>query len=108
MLGYKELLSNLDYPPELHNKLAAARSPHYVTFKEHYCYSPSLTVPWQDEEEWFKNGFLPPGCRIIDIEVGLLPLASSRSDSLQFVFTGWSAYNRRQGLLQLLLRDIQT
>lgn len=72
MLGYRALLSNPGYDHnDFHDKLRAVRSPHYVTFKEHYCYSPAFTVPWQDEEAWFKNGFLPPGCRIDDVKVGL-------------------------------------
>ena len=106
MLGYKELLSNADYPLDFHDKLGSCRVPHYVTFKEHYCYSPSFTVPWKDEEAWFKNGFLPPGCRIVDIEVCLTYFTSARSDRQPISFVGWSSHNRRQGFLQRLLRDI--
>ena len=79
MLGYKELLSNADYPLDFHDKLGSCRVPHYVTFKEHYCYSPSFTVPWKDEEAWFKNRFLPPGCCINDFEI-FLTYSSACSD----------------------------
>ena len=70
------------------------------------CYSPSFTVPWKDEEAWFKNGFLPPGCHIVDIEVCLMYFTSAHSDQQPIAFIGWSSHNWRQGFLQCLLQDI--
>ncbi|EGO03025.1 hypothetical protein SERLA73DRAFT_70490 [Serpula lacrymans var. lacrymans S7.3] len=46
------------------------RSPLYVTFRELYCYSPSSSILSVDNES-FMNGFLPLGCRWMELEDGL-------------------------------------
>jgi hypothetical protein len=52
-----------------YQKVTAARLPSYVTFREHYCFSPSVPVPLRDDEDPFKNGFLPQGCRVVEVKV---------------------------------------
>ncbi|KAF8841882.1 hypothetical protein BDN67DRAFT_966604 [Paxillus ammoniavirescens] len=48
-----------------------SRFPLYVKFRELYCYSPSLPLPDNEEENSFLNGFLPIGCHWHESESGV-------------------------------------
>lgn len=66
MFSYRPLQTSSS--PAYH-EVAAARQPFYITFREHYCFSPSVPVPWYDDEAAFNNGLLPQGCRFVPVEV---------------------------------------
>jgi len=68
MLSYQPLQTSSS-PAYQH--VAAARQPFYITFREHYCFSPSVPVPLYDDEVAFDNGLLPQGCRFVQVEVHL-------------------------------------
>lgn len=51
--------------------VATARQPIYATFQEHYCFSPSVHVPWDDSQEFFNNGLLPQGLFLTETKVSV-------------------------------------
>ena len=108
MISYQPLQTSS--APTCH-KVTASREPTYVTFREHYCYSPSVPVPLHDDEDTFKNGFLPPGCRIVDVKVTLSPVRHPRHFLTRYYYyyllAGWSQYHRRKAFFQCVLRNIQ-
>lgn len=69
MYDYSTVLEDLAYDPSFPKQFTGARQPLYITFREHYCFSPSMPVPLYNEEDSLKNGFLPLGCRITEVEV---------------------------------------
>lgn len=77
IFGYKAILGDLAYDPSFREQMAAARQPLYITFREHYCFSPAIPVPLHDDEDYFKNSFLPLGCRLTEVEVGSLHFLSN-------------------------------
>jgi hypothetical protein len=56
------------------------RFPLYVTFRELYCYSPSIPIPLGSGEGAFENAFLPVGCRWHETEVSLVISSSAKAD----------------------------
>jgi hypothetical protein len=72
--------------------VTAARQPFYVTFREHYCFSPSIPVPLPDEEA-FKHGFLPPGCRFVEVQVSLRTINQNLLTQIRLALVGWSQHH---------------
>jgi hypothetical protein len=66
MRAYQPLQAS---PSPAYQQVQVTRQPFYITFREHYCFSPSVPVPLPDDDNTFKNGFLPSGCRFVNIEV---------------------------------------
>lgn len=56
------------------------RFPLCVTFRELYCYSPSIPLPLGGNEGVFENAFLPIGCRWHETEVGLVISSRAKVD----------------------------
>ena len=69
MNSYNDILGHIAYRSSFHENVITARQPLYITFREHYCFSPSVAVPLYDDEDSFKNSFLPPGCQLTEVEV---------------------------------------
>ncbi|KAG0706197.1 hypothetical protein DFH29DRAFT_187553 [Suillus ampliporus] len=65
---YKDMLSSPSAPSPFPT---FGRFPLYVTFRELYCYSPSIPLPLEDNEGVFENAFLPIGCRWYETEAGV-------------------------------------
>ncbi|KAG1842392.1 hypothetical protein DFJ58DRAFT_56735 [Suillus subalutaceus] len=65
---YKDMLSSSSAPLPFPT---FGRFPLYVTFRELYCYSPSIPLPLRGNEGAFENAFLPIGCRWHETEAGI-------------------------------------
>ncbi|KAG2130357.1 hypothetical protein DEU56DRAFT_467515 [Suillus clintonianus] len=65
---YKDMLSSPTAPSPFPT---FGRFPLYVTFRELYCYSPSIPLPLEENEGAFENAFLPIGCRWHETEAGI-------------------------------------
>ena len=65
--SYRSWLTNLKAPEHFGDHTIR---PLYFTLREHYCYSPSLTVPLDDTKNGILNAWLPTGCRMVEHEVG--------------------------------------
>ncbi|KAG2078452.1 hypothetical protein BDR04DRAFT_1041415 [Suillus decipiens] len=65
---YKDILSSSSAPSPFPS---FGRFPLYVTFRELYCYSPSIPLPLGGSEGAFENAFLPIGCRWHETEAGV-------------------------------------
>jgi hypothetical protein len=75
--------------------VTASREPTYVTFREHYCFSPSVPVPLHDDGD-FENSFLPQGCRIVAVKVNslLVYLLTTHISNFRLLsYPGWGQHH---------------
>ena len=102
MFAYQPLQAS---PSPVYQQAIATRQPFYITFREHYCFSPSVPVPLPDDENIFKHGFLPQGCRFIDIEVGIFTSHTSEAllNTTSAPSVGWSQHHGREAFIQCVL-----
>lgn len=78
------------------------RFPLYVTFRELYCYSPSIPLPLGSGEGAFENAFLPIGCRWHETEASLV--INSRAKADIFNRQGLNSLEKTRRLRPITLR----